>query len=156
MIWNFNDGGREKAGFRGSADDCVTRAIAIASNTPYREVYDELFRRQKKFVQTSRSKIARRARERGTSCSPRTGVFPEAYKGYLDELGWKWEPLMHIGSGCTVHLDADELPGGTIICRLSKHLTVVVDGVIQDTHDCSRDGTRCVYGYWRREDAGNG
>lgn len=25
----------------------------------------------------------------------------------------------------------------------------VVDGVVRDTHDPSRDGTRCVYGYWR-------
>jgi len=24
----------------------------------------------------------------------------------------------------------------------------VIDGVLHDTHDCSRDGTRCVYGYW--------
>jgi hypothetical protein len=28
----------------------------------------------------------------------------------------------------------------------------VIDGVIHDTHDCSRGGTRCVYGYWRKED----
>jgi hypothetical protein len=25
----------------------------------------------------------------------------------------------------------------------------VIDGVIHDTHDCSRNGTRCVYGYYR-------
>ena len=24
-------------------------------------------------------------------------------------------------------------------------------GVIHDTHDCSRGGSRCVYGYYRRE-----
>lgn len=56
---------------------------------------------------------------------------------------------MTIGSGCKIHLDANELPRGTIIVSLSKHLTCVKDGVIYDTYDCSRDGDRCVYGYWR-------
>ena len=35
--------------------------------------------------------------------------------------------------------------------RLSRHITAVVDGVIHDTHDPSRKGTRCVYGYWYQE-----
>lgn len=30
------------------------------------------------------------------------------------------------------------------------HYTAVIDGIIHDTHDCSRDGSRCVYGYWRQ------
>lgn len=33
----------------------------------------------------------------------------------------------------------------------SKHLTCVKDRVLYDTYDCSRDGTRCVYGYWSKE-----
>jgi hypothetical protein len=59
---------------------------------------------------------------------------------------------MQIGSGCQVHLAADELPPGRIIVRLSKHYAAVVDGVLHDTHDCSRDGTRCVYGYFKEPD----
>jgi hypothetical protein len=56
---------------------------------------------------------------------------------------------MQIGSGCRVHLRADELPGGRLVVALSRHSTEVIDGVIHDRHDCSREGTRCVYGYWR-------
>jgi hypothetical protein len=56
---------------------------------------------------------------------------------------------MQVGSGCTVHLREDELPSGTLIVAVSRHLTVVKDGVIYDNHDPSRDGTRCVYGYWK-------
>lgn len=26
----------------------------------------------------------------------------------------------------------------------------IADGVIQDTYDCSREGTRCVYGYYQK------
>jgi hypothetical protein len=57
---------------------------------------------------------------------------------------------MAIGSGCTVHLRDGELPQGRLIVAVSKHIVTVIDGVIRDTHDPSRDGTRCVYGYWRK------
>ena len=48
------------------------------------------------------------------------------------------------------HLKKDELPSGTLIVSCSKHITVVKDGVLHDTYDCSRRGTRCVYGYWTK------
>ena len=38
----YDDGGRAAAGFKGTTGDCVTRAIAIATGKPYREVYDAL------------------------------------------------------------------------------------------------------------------
>ena len=60
----------------------------------------------------------------------------------------KWHPLMTIGSGCKVHLREEELPKGTLIVRVSKHLTCVKDGVLYDTYDCTRESTRCVYGYY--------
>jgi len=56
---------------------------------------------------------------------------------------------MQIGSGCRVHLRADDLPAGRLIVKVTHHLVAVIDGVIHDTHNCSRGGTRCVYGYWR-------
>jgi hypothetical protein len=28
-----------------------------------------------------------------------------------------------------------------------------VDGIINDTYDCSREGTRCVYGYFTKGEA---
>jgi hypothetical protein len=55
---------------------------------------------------------------------------------------------MGIGTGCKVHLNADELPKGRLICNVSKHYSAVVDGVLNDTYDSSRNGNRCVYGYW--------
>ena len=57
---------------------------------------------------------------------------------------------MFIGQGCKVHLKKDELPMGILIVSCSKHITVVKDGVLHDTYDCSRRGTRCVYGYWSK------
>ncbi|OYY52944.1 MAG: hypothetical protein B7Y05_24105, partial [Polynucleobacter sp. 24-46-87] len=57
-------------------------------------------------------------------------------------------PTMQIGQGCQVHLRASELPKGVLIVKVSKHLSAIVNGVIQDTHNPSRGGTRCVYGYY--------
>ena len=49
-----------------------------------------------------------------------------------------------------LNLKKDELPSGTLIVSCSKHITVVKNGVLHDTYDCSRRGTRCVYGYWTK------
>ena len=147
--WQYDDGGRAAAGFRGDTGDCVTRAIAIATGMPYREVYNELQARQAAWIATSRSAKARRDRGRTTRRSIRTGVYAEVYKPWLAELGWVWTPTMAIGSGTTVHLAGAELPAGRIIARCSKHLAAVIDGVVHDTYDSTRDGRRAVYGYFR-------
>ena len=43
MKFNYNDGGREVAGYKGKTGDCVVRAIAIATDKSCQEVYDTLF-----------------------------------------------------------------------------------------------------------------
>jgi hypothetical protein len=145
--WIYDDGGRAAAGFAGKTGDCVTRAIAIATGQPYRTIYDELFQRNREFAATSRSRKA--LRTAGHGGSPRNGIWgTEVARPYLLSLDWTWHPTMRIGSGCKVHLRADELPGGRLIVSVSHHFVAVVNGVIHDTHDCSRDGTRCVYGYF--------
>jgi hypothetical protein len=144
MQFQHNDGGRKDAGFTGKIQpgDCVCRAIAIATGKPYRKVYDEI---------NSRAKAGRKGSRKSRSTA-RNGAFKEVYKPLLEEWGWKWVATMQIGQGCKVHLREDELPNATIICRVSKHLTCVKDGVIHDTHDCSRGGTRCVYGYFIKDE----
>lgn len=139
MEFVYNDGGREKAGYKGSAGDCVVRAIAIATDLPYQDIYDEL----NALCKTERPS----KRKRGKSTA-RNGIHRDVFKSYLEKLGWKWVPTMAIGSGCKVHLRASELPSGSLIVSVSKHMVAVINGVIQDTYDCSREGSRCVYGYW--------
>lgn len=135
MEFQYDDGGRKAAGYKGEAGDCVVRAIAIATEIPYASIYDTLHNFSKGL-------------EGPKGKSPRDGVRRRVYDVLLEGLGWKWTATMGIGTGCRVHLRADELPEGRIIVRLSKHLAAVVDGVLHDTHPCDRDGTRCVYGYW--------
>lgn len=139
----YDDGGRAEAAFKGEAGDCVTRAIAIASGMPYREVYDLV-------NVAGKQETPKFTGKRWKTSTARSGVERKTGRRLLASLGWEWAPTMAIGSGCTVHLRADELPGGRIIAAVTKHLVAVIDGVIHDTHDCSREGTRCVYGYWTR------
>ena len=133
MDFIYNDGGREAAGFRGKkCKDCAVRALAIIGERDYRQVYDDL-------ESIAQTKIA----------NSRRGVTKKVWKKYLNDLGWTWTPTMHIGSGCKVHLRADELPEGRLVVSTSRHLVAVIDGQIHDTHDPSRGGARCVYGYYR-------
>jgi len=143
----YNDGGRKKAGYKGETSDCVTRAIAIALKEDYKEVYSELFARQKDYRNNRRTKLAKQMKHSSIS-SPRNGMWKEIYRPFLEEKGWEFVPTMGFGTGTKVHLKADELPKGRIICRVSKHLVAVINGVINDTFDCSRGETRCVYGYY--------
>lgn len=164
-----DDGGRASAGFKGSAGDCVARSVAIASGRPYAEVYAALAKGS-----GTQRKSARTAK-RATSARNGINTGRKWFKEYMSSLGFEWVPTMHIGSGCKVHLTADELPSGPIVVSVSKHYTAMIDGIIHDTHDPRREShwtepykdpmpegywthdrvsmhhvaRRCVYGYWR-------
>jgi hypothetical protein len=168
MRFIYDDGGREAAGFKGKAGDCVARAVAIASGRPYVEVYAALA-----------NGAGRERRSRGKTARNGIHVRRKWFKDYMRLLGATWTPTMRIGQGCTTHLVAGELPLGRLVVQVSKHYTAVIDGEIHDTHDPSADrGTtiycpgysghlprgavllsngnghayspqRCVYGYWR-------
>ncbi|MBQ6223447.1 MAG: hypothetical protein IJJ44_12615 [Solobacterium sp.] len=143
MKFVYSDGGRSKYYKAKNVGDCVCRAIANATGEDYKKLYDEL---------NDRCKNTRLPKKRRTkSSSARSGVYKKTFKKMLEEYGWKWTPTMLVGKGCKVHLNEYELPGGTLIVEVSKHMTCVKDGVLYDTYDCSRDGSRCVYGYWTKK-----
>ena len=144
----INDGGRAAAGYKGKAGDCVVRSIAIVTNTPYQKIYNDLYEENENFRKNSKTRLARSLKQKNDS--PRTGTHRVVLKKYLKKIGWNWTPTMFIGQGCKVHLKKSELPNDTLIVSCSKHITVVINGVLHDTYDCSRNGTRCVYGYWTK------
>ena len=142
MQFIFNYGGRKEAGFKGAAGDCVMRAISIATEKPYLEVYDTL----KELA--SKERITKRRKRKS---SIRDGVHKITIHKYLKSIDWKWTPMVLVGQGCKIHLKEDELPEGRIIVSLSKHYCAIIDKVINDTHFDDRNGTRCVYGIWSKE-----
>jgi hypothetical protein len=136
LPWVYDDGGRTAAGWKGGAGDCVARSIAIGTGLPYRAVYDELARRNAE-------------RKRGGPRSARNGLLRRVYEPLLFDLGWIWDAHMRVGAGCRTHMAVGEIPAeGRLIVAVSRHLTAVVDGVVRDTHDPCRGGTRCVYGWY--------
>ncbi|MGI9345537.1 MAG: hypothetical protein ACR2PW_04650 [Gammaproteobacteria bacterium] len=145
-MFQYDDGGRAAAGFKGEAGDCVCRAVTIASGRPYCEVYERLAQGHADQRRTKRMKKAGKR-------SARNGIYTKAkwFKDYMAELGFIWTPTMTIGSGCRVHVLPNELPHGRLVLNLSRHSAAFIDGVLHDTYDCSRDGTRCVYGYWSKQ-----
>ena len=135
MKFIYSDGGRAAAGFKGKASDCVVRAVCIAGEYDYLSIYQ----------------IAANIEDQnGRKRSAREGLSKKSTRQLLDMLGWKWTPTMRIGSGCTVHLNENELPKGRLVVSVSKHIVAVIDGEIHDTYDPSRESRRCVYGYWRK------
>lgn len=172
-----NDGGRAAAGFSGSTGDCVTRAIAIATGLPYKEVYDAMAEGNATQRKTKRMRKSLQGKR-----TARHGIYTgrKWFKEYLTKRGWVWTPTMFIGQGCKVHLNEDELPKGRLIVAVSRHMTAVIDGVIHDTYNPSEDRgvtiypdttpvaklpkkarklstggwayepERCVYGYWSK------
>jgi hypothetical protein len=156
--WRFNDGGREAAGYRGSTGDCVIRALTLATypevvahpdipeaGTRYKSMYDALQRRQKAYVKKTlkQDTLGRH--------SVRNGVINPVYREMLKDAGWRLTATK--AKRPRVHLRAEELPAGRLIVEVNRHLVAVIDGVIYDTFDSSRDGTRPVYSYWEAPNA---
>lgn len=154
-----DDGGRAAAGFKGHAGDCVARAVAIAAEMPYKEIYARLS-----------SGAGNERKTRGATA--RSGIHTKRkwFKEFMKALGFEWTPTMGIGTGCKVHLTDGELPMGRLVVAVSRHYTAVIDGVVRDTYDPQREAhvmtfngatssddprvthsiqRRCVYGYWK-------
>lgn len=148
--WIYNDGGRSNY-FKGTAGDCGPRAVAIVLEKDYKEVYDALNDIQSKWIEKKRKNVKNKTKWKHLfreQTSVREGTWKEVVKEYMEQNGYKWVSTMRVGQGCKVHLNSSELPSGRILACVSKHFTAMIDGVINDTHDCSREGTRCVYGYY--------
>ena len=101
MEFNFNDGGRAKAGYKGLTGDCVARAISIAAELPYKEVYDRLAEGNATQRVTKRMKKSRRGVR-----TARNGINTKRkwFQDYMQSLGFKSVATMGIGTGCKVHL----------------------------------------------------
>ena len=127
MSMVYNDGGREAAGFRGKTGDCAVRAMAIALELPYADVYREL---------------AQANKDSGRKKSVRHGVMREVLEEVLARYGWKWHSAPKFEGRRARY---DDLPLGRYIARMSRHYAAVIDGQLHDSWDSRR---KMVYGYW--------
>jgi hypothetical protein len=126
--WVYNDGGRAEAGYKSTAADCVVRALAIAMDLPYKVIYEDL-----------RNYLADRNQP-----SPRNGVRVDLVKQYFAYFGFRYRKI----NSETVTLHKDELPKGRVIANLPKHVTAVIDGIVNDTYDPNQKKHQRLLGYW--------
>lgn len=146
LLVAYNDGGRVQAGYKGDCGDCVVRALAIAMDRPYKEVYAEIAA-----VNATTRKTKNRSATVGRKTA-RSGIYAKArpFIRYMESHGWHWVSVRGFGDRDVPRFRRGNLPGGRIIVSLRKHYCAVINGVIHDTHDPSRKGTVVINGYWVR------
>ena len=119
--FEYNDGGRGAAGYRGTAGDCVARATAILTGLPYRDVYKMLAEANSKY-----------SRKRPGVRSARNGVDKNAYTKVFADLGLK---KIKLPRGPRPTYTEAYYTYGDCIVSTTKHLAAIVDGKLRDTHD---------------------
>ena len=130
----FDDGGR--SGFDGKprakdVNDCVPRAIAIALERDYGEVYNAMVTAQEQL--------------RPDWIVDEVGTTAAAYRPYLEEAGWQW---LDLRADRWLGVDICKLirhPSERIIVSLTGHFFACIGGVAHDVWD-ARGGT--VRGIW--------
>lgn len=107
--------------------DCVIRAILKATGQTWPETFDGLCRLARQECRMPNDK--------------------PVYNQYLRHLGFEMQkmPRFPDNTRYTVREFADANPIGTFIISIANHLTVIIDGVLYDTWDCSR---KSVGNYW--------
>jgi hypothetical protein len=127
MTYQFNDGGRKQAGYKGTAGDCGARAMAIALQLDYKAVYTEL---------------AQANKDHGKAKSARNGMSKDIYSEVLKRYGWVWVSAPKFDGRKARSTD---MPQGRVIAQQAGHYVAVIDGVVQDIWNCTH---KMVYGYW--------
>ena len=126
----YNDAGRKQSRPKETLD-CTVRALAISTNTDYVVAHDFL-------------------KERGRKCR-KTFLFPKKRSndcalGY--EFVWMPFPLLCGKRRMSPERFARKFSTGVYICKTTKHVYAVVDGVINDTEKIDWFDGKCVYGCW--------
>lgn len=121
-----SDAGRSNSKRAKQSNDCTVRALALARNMAYDDVYDMLA-------------------DLGRKCGKGWNIVE-----YLNQVPWaekiafpavKGQPRMNPATFCK------QYSTGTYICRVSKHVFTVMDGVVYDINE--NRPNRCIYTAWR-------
>lgn len=150
-------GGRES--LQKNVKDCVTRAIAIAFDKDYKDVYNKLYERAKHYAKYGKSDVAAYLRRKPRKQSPRNGCFSVIYEYWIKKFGFIKIPVQKKG----IKWNFDEefirrIPNGTYIFRIQKpnkkagHLVTVKANKVYDSWNCLDYGYKVVNMYCTKDD----
>ncbi len=127
-LWQYNDGGRSKTKWRGTAD-CGVRAFAIVTDMPY----DKARRYLKGFTNIGKANNRRIS----------IGVYKEDMDLAMESLGWYYLDAPKFASRKAYHFD---IPKITVLCNMPGHFVASQHGILQDTWNST---SRYIIGYWK-------
>lgn len=126
--WEYNDGGRSKTKWRGTAD-CGVRAMSIVCDMPYEKARRIL----KSFGNIGLSNDRRISK----------GVHKCDMDMAMESLGWFYQDAPKFTGRKAYCFD---IPNDIIaLCNMPKHFVAIKNGVLLDTWDSS---SRNILGYW--------
>lgn len=135
MKYQFNDGGRSNSKRPKQKNDCTVRALVIATDMKYDEVYDLL-------------KDAGRKASKGFQLGEWLSTVDT-----VSILGRKFNvmtfPAVKGQRRMNPEAFSERFPKGVFICKTAKHVFAVIDGVQYDTFQERPD--RCIYKAWKVE-----
>jgi hypothetical protein len=164
MKWVFDDGGAAEAvglpkptkpedceqhsKLRPEIGHCVVRAITLASQLPYQKVYRDIAIlcfcerpiKYAKLVRMPGKDVWKKGKDhfRPSYSKPNGGIEERTSEPYLFHLGFRKI------EAASRRFD-DLTKTGRLIVSIRKHWTCVIDGVLHDTHDCTKQHVKHYY-----------
>ena len=128
----YNDGGRSLAGYSGKTGDCVVRALAISTGTSYINMYSKTNQMLRDLEIGQRSKSA-----------SASGVYNTTLAKLMRKFKFKW--VANRSRSKSIKIPTT----GTYVVAFTYHVSVVKDGIIQDTYNPFDEIGNFVRGYWK-------
>ena len=127
--YSHDDGGRAAAGFKGSAGDCVVRAIAILTREPYPHIYRRMASAMKQAGYSASGD--------GYRQKPRAGARPTISCRKVQNLVKVSYGLRRVNLGRgprPTYTEAWVLHGNCLV-GTTKHISAIIDKTLRDTFD---------------------
>lgn len=128
--YQYHDGGRADAGYKGSTGDCVVRAISIITGTPYKVVYKDMAAAMK--AEGYRNSGAGSNATRGIKRTRGMRKGRDVQNAVKADYGLVRVKLP--AGPRPTYSEAYERYGDCIVGTV-KHVSAIVDGIVFDTSD---------------------
>jgi len=146
-----DDGGRAAADYKGIAKDCVVRAISIATQQPYTQVYQDfmsLMRAAPYYMWHKKTKSDQLI----LNPSPRNGISHELMSKYLESRGFTYVALLPAMPLSLESINILNLPSSAVLFEINdNHLTVIRNHTLYDHANIQVLPNQKIAAYWDKK-----